>query len=132
MRIFYGVLWLIHRVYMLKRNPFLESTNSSIATLLRPLLCGAQSQGGTVRRQAEDINCCIATDDDPPLCHSALRSAFNKIPFVEPQPGIRAVAISVQPFSSYEKIQHKIPSRLMTSKRVKLRGHVQDTTQIYT
>jgi len=120
MRIFYGVLWLIHRMYMLKWNPLLESTNSSIVTLLRPSLCGTQSQGGAVRRQAEDINCCIATDDDPPLCHSVLISAFNKIPFVEPQPGRRAVAISVQQFSSYEKRQHKIPSRLMASKRVKI------------
>jgi len=73
-----------------------------------------------VRRQAEDINCCIATDDDPPLCHSVLSSAFNKIPFVEPQPGRRAMAISVKQFSSYEKRHYKIPSSLMTSKRVNI------------
>ena len=73
-----------------------------------------------MRRLAEDINCCIATDDDPPLCHSTLSSAFNKTPFVEPQPGRRALATSVQQFSSYEKRQHKIPSRLITSKRVNI------------
>jgi hypothetical protein len=55
---------------MLKRNPLLESTHSSIATVLRPLFYGRQSQGVAVRRQAEDINCCIATDDGPPLCIS--------------------------------------------------------------
>jgi hypothetical protein len=50
------------------------------------------------------------------LCHSALSSAFNKIPSVEPHTVKRAVAMSVQQFSSYEKRQHKIPSRLITSK----------------
>jgi hypothetical protein len=84
-----------------------------------------------VRRQAKDIKCCIAKDDGSPLCHSPLSSAFNKIPSVEPQPARRAVAISVQQFSSYEKKkQHKITSRLITSKRVsimqKCRGHDTD------
>jgi hypothetical protein len=54
------------------------------------------------------------------LCRSALSSAFNKIPSVEPQTARRAVAMSVQQFSSYEERQHKIPSRLITSKRVKI------------
>lgn len=115
---------------MLKRNPLIESTNSPIATSLRPSLYGTQSQGGAVRRQAEDINCCIATDDGLPLCHSARSSAFKKIPFVEPQTLRRAVAMSVQQLSSYEKRQHKIPSRLITSKQVNVMQKWQDTTHI--
>ena len=119
---FYGVLRLLQKVYMLKRNPIIESTNSPIATL-RPLsLYGTQSQGGqcAVKRRTSIVTQRPMTALHSALCRSALSSAFNKIPSVEPQTARRAVAMSVQQFSSYEERQHKIPSRLITSKRVKI------------
>ena len=89
--------------------------HSYSAALLRPSFYGRQSQGGAVRRQADDINCCIATNNGPPLC----------IPLSVPRLkntvcGTTAGKTSCSNDGATilelrEKKQHEISSRLITS-----------------